>query len=80
MLAATRYPAEFSTLIGAGAGDFGTIETGKRADLLLLEANPLTEIHNTTRIAGVMASGRWIPRQQIDSLLGRIEKRIQEQP
>jgi imidazolonepropionase-like amidohydrolase len=76
LLAATRYPAEFAALIGAGASDFGTIESGKRADLLLLDANPLTDIHNTTKIRGVMASGQWLPRERIDALLEGISKRI----
>ena len=40
----------------------GTIEVGKRADLVLLEANPLEEITNTSKIAGVMIGGRWIPK------------------
>ncbi len=38
----------------------GSITTGKRADLLLLDGNPLQDIRNTQRIAGVMVAGRWI--------------------
>lgn len=47
----------------------GTIETGKRADLLLLEGNPLQQITNTTRIAGVVIAGRWLPKSEIDKRL-----------
>jgi imidazolonepropionase-like amidohydrolase len=47
----------------------GTVEAGKRADLVLLEANPLEDIANTARIAGVMIGGRWLPRHEIDRRL-----------
>jgi hypothetical protein len=47
----------------------GTIEAGKRADLVLLEANPLEDISHTSRIAGVMIGGRWLPRSEIDRRL-----------
>jgi imidazolonepropionase-like amidohydrolase len=47
----------------------GTIEVGKRADLLLLDANPLHDITNSSRIAGVMLGGRWLPRSEIEQML-----------
>lgn len=47
----------------------GTVETGKRADLLLLEGNPLQDIGNTSRIAGVMIGGRWLPKAEIEKRL-----------
>lgn len=40
---------------------FGTVTAGARADLLLLEANPLEDVARVRRIAGVMARGRWFP-------------------
>ena len=46
--------------------DSGTIEVGKRTDLLLVEANPLEDISAAAKIAGVMMRGRWIDRKQID--------------
>lgn len=52
-----------------GQGDFGTLEAGKRADLILLESNPLNEIENTKDILGVMASGRWYDRATLDEYL-----------
>ncbi len=47
----------------------GTVATGKIADLVLLDANPLTDIANTTRIAGVMTRGKWMPRAALDVML-----------
>jgi imidazolonepropionase-like amidohydrolase len=44
----------------------GTIEAGKRADLVLLEADPLTDIRNTRRIAAVVVRGRLLPKEDID--------------
>ena len=47
----------------------GTVAAGKRADLILLEANPLTNIANSSRIAGVMVNGRWLSKTDIDARL-----------
>jgi imidazolonepropionase-like amidohydrolase len=68
----TRLPAVF---FGREA-EFGTVATGRRADLLLLEANPLADIGNTARIAGVMAGGRWISAAQIAERLERIAAEV----
>ena len=54
----------------------GTIEVGKRADLVLLDANPLGDVRNTTRRAGVMLGGRWLPKEAIDARLDAIAKSI----
>lgn len=55
LVAATRAPAEF-----LGAGEVaGIIREGARADLLLLEANPLEDVGAVKAVAGVMADGRW---------------------
>ena len=48
--------------------DIGTIEEGKLADLVLLDASPLTDITNVRRIAAVVANGRLVDRK---SLLAR---------
>lgn len=47
----------------------GTIANGKQADLILLDANPLENITNSQRIAGVVVRGRWIPRTEIETRL-----------
>jgi imidazolonepropionase-like amidohydrolase len=44
----------------------GTVGVGKRADLLLLTANPLQDVANAQRITGVMLQGRWLPRVEIE--------------
>jgi imidazolonepropionase-like amidohydrolase len=53
---------------------FGTIATGKAADFLLLDANPIDDIRNTKRIAAVIIRGRLIDRGGLDSMLATAEK------
>ena len=53
-----------------GEGDFGTIEVGKRADLILLKGNPLIEITTIKEPLGVMAAGRWYSDQMLSDLIG----------
>ncbi len=53
--------------------DGGTVEQGKRADLVLLEANPLERVENASRIAGVVVGGRWIGPEEIASRLKALE-------
>jgi hypothetical protein len=54
--------------------DSGTIEVGKRADLLLLDGNPLVDVANIFRSSGVMLAGRWIGRAELDSMLADVAK------
>lgn len=54
---------------------FGTIAAGQRADLVLLDANPLADLANLAKIRGVMVRGRWLERKAIDEGLARIEAR-----
>jgi len=54
--------------------EFGTIEKGKRADLVLLEENPLDDITNTRKIAGTMVRGRWYSRADSDIILENVAK------
>ena len=46
--------------------EIGTIEIGKRADLVLLEANPLEDIENVRRRSGVMLRGTWYTNQELN--------------
>lgn len=52
-----------------GTGDFGTVEIGKRADLILLEGNPLADITYTESILGVMAMGKWYPQEELQEMI-----------
>jgi cytosine/adenosine deaminase-related metal-dependent hydrolase len=45
--------------------EFGVLAEGRRADLLLLEANPLDDVRNTSKIAGVMVAGRWLTADEL---------------
>jgi imidazolonepropionase-like amidohydrolase len=54
----------------------GTVEKGKLANLILLDANPLEDVRNTTRLAGVMLRGKWLPRKEIDRRLDTIARSI----
>lgn len=70
----TRKVAEyFGTL-----RETGTVEQGKRADLILLEANPLSDVANVDRRAGVVVNGRWMPedeiRRRLEQLAAAAEK------
>jgi imidazolonepropionase-like amidohydrolase len=47
----------------------GTVAVGKRADLVLLDGNPLVDISQTMHIAGVMLNGRWLSRATLDRRL-----------
>jgi imidazolonepropionase-like amidohydrolase len=51
----------------------GTIEKGKLADLVLLDANPLQTIGNTRRIAGVVVNGKYLPKTSLEKILADVE-------
>lgn len=53
----------------------GTIETGKLADLILLDENPLTDIKNTRKIAGVFVNGKWWDKVKINAMLSDLAER-----
>lgn len=65
--AATLHPAAFFGL----ERELGAIRVGHRADLVLLDANPLQDIRHTQRIAGVVRRGTWFDRAALAELLER---------
>jgi len=67
----TILPAEWLGL----ESEIGTIEMGKLADLILLDANPLTDIKNTRAIAGVFVNGRWLTKTKLNAMLADLSKR-----
>ena len=67
--AATSKPAEF--LNATGEGGWGTIQVGKAADLVLLDADPLTDIENTRKIAAVIIGGRFLAREDLNQMLAK---------
>ena len=54
----------------------GTIEKAKRADMVLLDANPLDDIANTTKQAGVMVKGKWFTQSELNKWLDEIAPRM----
>jgi hypothetical protein len=70
LTSATRLPA-----IWLGLEDkIGTVEAGKFADLVLLEANPLDDIKNARKISGVFVNGKWVDKRKIDVMLKELEQ------
>jgi Amidohydrolase family len=65
--AATISPARVMHLTDS----IGTVEAGKLADLVLLDANPLETISNTRRISAVVANGRYFTRAELDRMLAQ---------
>ncbi|MEE8586458.1 MAG: amidohydrolase family protein, partial [Acidobacteriota bacterium] len=66
----TRKVAEFY-----GASDeYGSVAAGQRADLILLNANPLDDVAHVADRAGVMVKGRWLPESEIQE---RLTKAVQ---
>jgi tetratricopeptide (TPR) repeat protein len=67
--AATRSAANYLGILDS----FGTVEKGKTADLVVLDANPLDDIRNTRKITGVMMGGRYFPRTSLEKMLADVE-------
>jgi imidazolonepropionase-like amidohydrolase len=74
--AATRNPAEYLGRLS----EVGTVETGKRADLLLVEGDPLADLSRLRRPAGIVLGGRWLPRAELDRLLDQVAAAAAAQP
>jgi imidazolonepropionase-like amidohydrolase len=68
--AATLSPAQYFGL----EGQYGTVDTGKVADLVLLRANPLQDIRNTQQIEAVIFNGNYYDRAALDRISAHVEK------
>ena len=71
---ATLNPARF---LGK-ENELGTVAQGKMADLVLLEANPLEDIRNTTKINSVVVDGRLLDRKTLDQILTQVQASAQK--
>ena len=67
---ATLNPAKFFNQ----QADFGSVRAGRLADLVLLSANPLTDITNTQRIVGVLADGQYLSQPDLLLLRQRLQQ------
>jgi hypothetical protein len=61
-----------------GTDSLGTVAAGKLADLVLLDADPLADITNTTTIQGVVANGRYFDRGALDQLLADARVKVKQ--
>ena len=53
------------------ADTYGSIQKGRAADIVVLDANPLSDIANTQKISGVMLSGKYLDRAELDRMLAQ---------
>ena len=58
---------------------YGVVEPGHVADLVLLDENPLDDIANTHKVAGVVLRGTYLPRADLDAMLRRVEQEANQQ-
>jgi imidazolonepropionase-like amidohydrolase len=62
---------EAATFLGTDH-ESGTVEIGKRADLVLVRGNPLNDVENAKDLLGVMVRGQWLPRSELQQLLADV--------
>jgi hypothetical protein len=63
-----------------GTDSLGTVAPGKLADLVLLDADPLKDITNTTLIRAVIANGRYFDRAALDQLIATVQTKAKQEP
>jgi imidazolonepropionase-like amidohydrolase len=69
MQAITAATATNAGILG-GAKEFGTLQVGRRADFLILDANPLDDIHNTEKLSAVWQFGKIVPSISAKTMSG----------
>jgi imidazolonepropionase-like amidohydrolase len=73
---ATLNPARFFKM----EDRLGTIERGKLADLVFLDANPLDDIRNTQKISGVILNGNYHSKSELQRILQQVEESAKKAP
>jgi imidazolonepropionase-like amidohydrolase len=73
---ATLNPARFFQM----EDQLGTIEKGKLADLVFLDANPLEDIRNTQKVTAVILNGRYLSKADLQKILQRVEESAKKEP
>jgi imidazolonepropionase-like amidohydrolase len=53
--------------------ELGTVQAGKLADLVVLDANPLQQIENTRTVNAVVVNGQLLDRKALDDMLAQLE-------
>jgi imidazolonepropionase-like amidohydrolase len=69
---ATNVPAMFLE----AERDFGSLQVGKRADMVVLDANPPADIRNTTTISRVAVGDRWFDKLALDVMIREAGRRL----
>lgn len=72
--AGTQNAGEFIRRHVPNAEAFGTITVGKRADMILLTANPLSSIENVAKRSGVMVRGRWLSEKKLQEMMDELAR------
>ena len=75
-LEALRTATQNPSVFFAGQSEFASIEPGKIADLVLLDANPLADIRNTRRIRAVVIGGKVLGRSALDAMLAGVASAV----
>lgn len=78
LVSGTRNVSEYVTNALRKPAPFGTVAVGQEADLVLLNANPLSNLDNLNQRAGVMVRGRWMPASELAAGLEAIAARYAE--
>lgn len=76
--AATAGACDYLVSVVEGLEQFGVVEAGRRADLILLEGDPLEDVANVQRRVGVMVAGRWLEEAELQRGLEELAKRYAE--
>ena len=80
LVTGTRNVADYARRELLEPSNFGTVEEGNRADLVLLAGNPLDDLSALWDQEGIMLRGRWIPRAELDRRLQVMRERLGGQP